>query len=941
MSGISALILCSLLPVLFSVGFYLLERTRLYARLSGVARQTVIGAVFGLLAVFSTEFGVDIDGAIINVRDAAPLAAGLIFGAPAGIIAGVIGGVERWLAPLWGGGAYTRLACTLATMLAGLIGAGARRILFDDKKPGWFYGLAIGMTAEVLHMLLIFLTNMGDTRVAFSFVRQCAAPMILANSLSVMLSVVCVSALSREKRPRAHASRHIAQAFQRWLLLCVAVAFAATSLFTWALQTRIAAANTDDLLILNARDVRDDISDASDKNLLALTRRIQADLGQYGEMSDDALRALAERHDAAEINLVGADGVIAYSSTTEFVGYDMAAGAQSAFFLPLLEGADALVQSYQPIAYDASLSRKYAGVSLRDGGFLQVGYDAARFQRDIDEQVVSAARNRHIGRNGCVIICSEDFTVISDREGHEGENLPEAGLWIDIKETPENARFTASVNGVMSYCAYLVSEGYYIVAVLPVSEAAFSRDIAVYITAFMEVVIFAALFILVYFLIKRLIVENIRKVNASLGEITGGNLNITVDVRSNAEFASLSDDINATVSTLKAYIAEAAARIDKELEFARAIQRAALPSVFPPYPGRRDFDVFASMDAAKEVGGDFYDFYLLGRDTLAFLIADVSGKGIPAALFMMRAKTLLKGLAESGLDADRILAGANDKLCEGNEAGMFVTAWMGMLDLRTGLLRYANAGHNPPMLCRAGGAFEYVKAKANFVLGGMESAKYRKNEMKLMPGDVLFLYTDGVTEATDSAGRLFGEERLAQSLNASPVGDMKALCARVKRDVDGFVGEAPQFDDITMFALRVDCLRQDDGITVFPDAASASLVTDYLDARIGEIGLPVKAANKLRIAADEVFTNIRSYSGASAARVSLAADREAVSLRFMDDGAPYDPLRVPPPDINAPAEDRTPGGLGIWMVKKLMDDAAYAYEDGWNTLTLTLRAQSS
>ena len=218
-------------------------------------------------------------------------------------------------------------------------------------------------------------------------------------------------------------------------------------------------------------------------------------------------------------------------------------------------------------------------------------------------------RNRHVGENGCIIIADEDWKIVSDRHGREGQNLAVSGLHIDRENMEEGEPFTANVYGEPSYCAYVVEEGYYVVAAMPQSEVLFSRDIAVYVTVFMEFVIFGMLFIVVYFLIKKLIVDNMRKVNRSLEQITGGNLDVVVDVRGNEEFASLSDDINETVLTLKRYIAEAAARIDQELEFAQTIQHSAIPTVFPPSPNRREFEIFACMETAKEVGGAFYDFY--------------------------------------------------------------------------------------------------------------------------------------------------------------------------------------------------------------------------------------------------------------------------------------------------------------------------------------------
>ena len=207
------------------------------------------------------------------------------------------------------------------------------------------------------------------------------------------------------------------------------------------------------------------------------------------------------------------------------------------------------------------------------------------------------------------------------------------------------------------------------------------------------------------------------------------------------------------------------------------------------------------MDTAKEVGGDFYDFFMLGEDLLGFLIADVSGKGIPAAMFMMEAKALIKSLVESGVPVEQVCCVANEKLCENNGDDMFVTAWLGMLDLKTGVLHYVNAGHNPPLLCRVGEQFAYLKGKVDFVLAGVEGVRYCRQELTLQPGDRLYLYTDGVTEATALDEQMYGEERLLSGLNQAGVVTPRELCAAIKEDVDRFVGDAPQFDDITMLSL--------------------------------------------------------------------------------------------------------------------------------------------
>ena len=796
--------LIALFPVVLSALIYLTERTKAASKMSYIARQLITGIMFGGLAILGTEFGIKIDGAIINARDASPICAGLLFGAPAGIIAGIIGGVERWLAVIWGAGEYTQLACSVSTVLAGAFAAALRKYMFDNKKPKWYYCLAIAVITEIVHMLMIFLTNMNDVRTAFSFVRICSLPMIAVNGLAVMLAGALLSLLSvREHKTAHHDLKNISQSFQRFLLVCVTAGFLMTTVFTWALQTELAKNEASELIKLNIEDVREDILDASNKNLLELTKKIASRLNSAEKADTALLNELGKEFDIAEINVIDSQGIITASTYENFLEYDMRGGSQSAEFLVLLDGkTKEYVQNYQPTSSDPTISRKYAGIVLNGGGFVQVAYDAERFQKDIDDVVVGVTRNRHVGENGCIIIAGEDWNIVSDRHGNEGKNLDFSGVYIDRSTMPEGDLFNAVVYDDDAICSYIVSEGYYIVAVLSRTEAMFSRDISVYITVFMEFVVFGMLFIVVYFLIKKLVVDNMAKINRSLAKITSGNLDTVVDVRTNEEFASLSDDINSTVLTLKRYIAEAAARIDKELEFAKTIQHSAIPTVFPPYPGHSEFDIYAAMDTAKEVGGDFYDFYFVGENKLGFLIADVSGKGIPAAMFMMTAKTIIKGYAESGKSVDEVFTIANEKLCESNEAGMFVTAWFGVLDLLTGKVEFVNAGHNPPLVRHKDSTFDYLKSKPSFVIAGMEGMKDRRNEFFLSPGDEIYLYTDGVTEATDSENRLYGEERLVRFLNTLHGLSGEEICHAVKADVADFVGDAPQFDDITMLYLK-------------------------------------------------------------------------------------------------------------------------------------------
>ena len=243
-------------------------------------------------------------------------------------------------------------------------------------------------------------------------------------------------------------------------------------------------------------------------------------------------------------------------------------------------------------------------------------------------------------------------------------------------------------------------------------------------------------------------------------------------------------------------------RIRTELDLASRIQFDALPSVFPPFPDRKEFELFASMDPAKEVGGDFYDFFLIDDDHLALVIADVSGKGIPAALFMMVSKSLIKNQLLSGCDPAQALTHANIQLCDGNTSSSFVTVWLAVLQISTGKVKACNAGHENPCLRCSKEPYELLKYKHNVSVGVIDNAVYQNREFELRPGDSLFVYTDGVPEAQDAEGGMFGEARLLETLNRNPDASPEALVGSMRKAINEFVKDAPQFDDITMLAFR-------------------------------------------------------------------------------------------------------------------------------------------
>ena len=291
--------------------------------------------------------------------------------------------------------------------------------------------------------------------------------------------------------------------------------------------------------------------------------------------------------------------------------------------------------------------------------------------------------------------------------------------------------------------------------------------------------------------------EDRQKLLVACREYSGDNTEVGDLARS---YISMVEDIGGYVTNLQKVTAEKE-RINAELSLASGIQAHMLPCIFPAFPDRDEFDIYACMTPAKEVGGDFYDFFMVDNSHLAVVMADVSGKGVPAALFMVIAKTLIKNYAQSGIKPEEVFTTVNRLLCDGNDAGLFVTAWLGVLELTTGKLTYVNAGHNPPLIKQNGGEFTYLKSRAGFVLAGMETIKYRQNEITIAPGDRLFLYTDGVTEATDPQNQLYGEERLSAFMNGHFSENAEEILHDLKTDIYAFQGEAPQFDDITMLML--------------------------------------------------------------------------------------------------------------------------------------------
>ena len=316
--------------------------------------------------------------------------------------------------------------------------------------------------------------------------------------------------------------------------------------------------------------------------------------------------------------------------------------------------------------------------------------------------------------------------------------------------------------------------------------------------------------ILYIFFVRKMVTKPVGKLTAFTQEITKTGMfeNQHIDIKTGDEIESLSQSFNFMLAELENYIANLSKvtaekeRIGAELDIAKHIQASMLPCIFPAFPERKEFDIYATMEPAKEVGGDFYDFFMVDDTHLAIVMADVSGKGVPAALFMVIGKTLIKDHTTPGRDLGKVFTEVNQLLCESNSEELFITAFEGVLDLVTGEFVYVNAGHEMPFICKAGGDFEPYKIRAGFVLAGMEGMKYRAGSMTLEPGDKIFQYTDGVTEATNLQNELYGMNRLGAILNKVKGGTPNDILPAIKKDIDEFVGDADQFDDITMLCLE-------------------------------------------------------------------------------------------------------------------------------------------
>jgi sigma-B regulation protein RsbU (phosphoserine phosphatase) len=429
------------------------------------------------------------------------------------------------------------------------------------------------------------------------------------------------------------------------------------------------------------------------------------------------------------------------------------------------------------------------------------------------------------------------------------------------------------------------------------------------------------------------------------GSLYNEEMSITPVVNDDGEivdFVAIKRDITER-KRMEEELERARKRMEDELNVGREIQMSMLPLIFPPYPRRTDFAVHANLVPAREVGGDFYDFYLIDEDRFCFCVGDVSGKGVPAALFMAVTKTLIESRARNDSSPASILTHVNSEISRHNEACMFVTILLGIIDLRTGDLSYANAGHDPPYLKCKDGSLGSLDERHGPVIGAMDGVVYGEGRADLSRGDQLLLFTDGVTEAMDETRQLYSRERLTRMLSARDFESVEALVRATVDDVWRFQGDAEQADDVTVLAVEYIGEPEDEVRAALELSIDNRLEEiDRLNGQFNEFAeqhaVPAAVRRSANLVFDELLNNIISYAyyddreHTIDIRIELARGRLAITIT--DDGKPFNPFGAKPPNMTLSIEERQVGGLGIHLVRSMMDEVSYNRRTNENEVIL-------
>ena len=645
---------------------------------------------------------------------------------------------------------------------------------------------------------------------------------------------------------------------------------------------------------------------------------------------------------------------------------------------------------HEPIAvYTVPIMRKNEQGEETLVGVLAVDMSIDFLKNTVDSIPVSdsgyamilSAKNAIVAHPKSIDLGADDTLVVQKVKTENGADFDR------VSQKSEHGLFRGFVgSGELSaiYYTTIKSNNWTFLVVWPMQK--FLEDQSALLRLIAIMIVCGYVLILVFVLVISFRVSRpLRELAQSVDKFGDGNYDAELpNVKGHDEIALLTEAFSRMQASIKENInaQKNLGRIERELDFARNIQLAMLPESEKDEICDDDRHELAPFILpAKEVGGDFYDFFKIDNDHLCVVVGDVSGKGVPAALFMMVSRIILRTMMKNLKSVVKTFNSTNYALAKRNKQNMFVTVWMGIIDLRSGHVEFASAGHNPPAVRHEDGSVEFIPSRSGLVIAAMENVQYRQQVYDLKPGDTLFLYTDGVTEATNSKNELFGDARLLETLAKSKDLETADVCKFVKKEIDSFVQDVPQFDDITMLCVKyigngepvweryektidvvnggkhelknfVDKIfspmdvsakeqmqnaweRYEKMVDVIPE--NQVVLTAFVEGILAHMERSAKSQMQINIAIDEIYSNIVKFSGATKVTLIVEVRKATLTakLTFIDDGMPYDPLKNKDPDITLSAEEREVGGLGIFIVKKTMDSVCYRRNGDNNELAIT------
>ncbi len=488
---------------------------------------------------------------------------------------------------------------------------------------------------------------------------------------------------------------------------------------------------------------------------------------------------------------------------------------------------------------------------------------------------------------------------------------------------------------------------FHIVSLIPMTEIDANFGVSVRISVYLQIMIFAILYLIIIRFISKKVVKNITDINSTLIDISEGNLNAKVDATGSREFVTLSQNINLAVGSLKNYSDEISRRLEQETELAINIQKNSVMTNFPNEP---NFEVYGSMRTAQEIGGDFYEYIKLSDDKVVFLLADVIGTGIAAAMYMVRAKTFLRTLLvldekTKSINLSSVVNRMNQEFATDNIMKSGMSMWIGLLDMKTNTLQYISADHPAPLVALEDKVYRPLPCRSNVYIGIEKEYNYEVETITFAPGSEILLYTAGVTQIRNKSGQMFGLEALTELVNSTRYFTMKQLVQNINDRLDEYNKGGVQInDDLTFLSFAFTGLKDkkpEHEITLKAIPNNTPIATKFVESIMQQYNCSQKSQAIMLIAVDELFSNIAYYAykgkeGGGNGTIRIEIKDKVFKMQLIDNGIPFNPLaHLDPNYINSSAEERTnKGGLGIFMVRRSVDDMQYVYENGQNILTI-------